>query len=188
MKNKRMFILAVLGLPFAGLIMAAVSHKQVTSDRIARGQYLVVYGGCNDCHTPLQMTAQGPVPDMKRMLSGHPETLQLPPPELKEGPWFAKTAGMTAWAGPWGISYAPNLTPDVETGMGIWTEAMFISAMRTGRHMGSGREILPPMPWRNVGQLSDEDLKAVYAYLKSIPAIRNSVPRPSPPPGGAAFE
>lgn len=168
--------------------LGASKPSAVNPDPIARGEYLVHYGGCADCHTPKVMTANGPQDDLTRWLSGHPEEPKLPAPEIKEGPWFASTAGLTAWAGPWGISYAANLTPDVETGLGIWTEEMFISAMRTGQHMGSGRPILPPMPWANVGKLSDEDLKAVYAYLRSLPPIRNRVPDPSDIQGNALFE
>lgn len=85
---------------------------------------------------------------------------------------------MTAWAGPWGVSYAANLTPDQNTGMGIWTEDMFIKAMRAGKHMGYGREILPPMPWQASSNLTDEDLKAIFAYLRSVPPISNRVPGP----------
>jgi mono/diheme cytochrome c family protein len=149
--------------------------------QLERGKYLVLFGGCMDCHTPLKMTDHGPEPDLSRMLSGHPENLKLPPPDLKPGPWFAATAGMTAWAGPWGISYAANLTPDANTGLGIWTEDMFIQAMRTGKHMGSGRDILPPMPWRGLAGLSDDDLRAIFAYLRSIPPIANHVPDPVAP-------
>lgn len=98
-----------------------------------------------------------------------------------------QTAGQTAWAGPWGITYSANLTPDVNTGLGIWTEEMFMKAMRTGKHMGSGRDILPPMPWNAIGRLTDEDLKAVYAYLRSIPAVTNHVPSPLSP-DGRSFE
>jgi hypothetical protein len=112
------------------------------------------------------------------MLSGHPQDIKLPPPDLKPGPWFAATAGMTAWAGPWGTSYAANLTADTNTGLGIWTEDMFVKAMKTGKHMGSGREILPPMPWRHIGTLNDNDLKVIYAYLRTVPAIANRVPEP----------
>jgi hypothetical protein len=122
------------------------------------------------------------------MLSGHPEGTKLPPPGLKPGPWFAATAGMTAWAGPWGISYAANLTPDVNTGLGIWTEDMFLKAMRTGKHMGAGREILPPMPWQGIGSLTDEDLKAIFAYLRTVPPLKNNVPRPVSPDGSNIFE
>jgi hypothetical protein len=95
---------------------------------------------------------------------------------------------MTAWAGPWGISYAANLTPDLNTGMGIWTEEMFIQAMRTGKHMGVSRDILPPMPWQNLATLEEDDLKAMFAYLRSIPAVVNHVPDPVPPDGQPMFE
>jgi hypothetical protein len=115
---------------------------------------------------------------MSRMLLGHPEGLEMPPPpELPEGPWVWVGAGTnTAYAGPWGISYATNLTPDEISGMGIWTEEMFIRAMRTGRHMGQSLTILPPMPWPSYSQLTNEDLKPIYAYLRSIPPIENHVP------------
>jgi mono/diheme cytochrome c family protein len=163
--------------------------KKPDQKRIERGRYLVNFGGCNDCHTPLKFGPNGAEPDLSRLLSGHPETVQLPPPpKLENTPWFAVTAGLTAWSGPWGISYAPNLTPDQNTGLGIWTEEMFISAMRTGRHMGSGRPILPPMPWQGIGQLTDDDLKAVFAYLRSIPPLKNRVPEPVGPDGKPQFE
>jgi hypothetical protein len=125
---------------------------------------------------------------MERMLSGHPAGVRLPAPELKDSPWSAATAGMTAWAGPWGISYASNLTSDQNTGLGIWTEYMFIKAMRTGKHMGAGRNILPPMPWQNLGKLSDADLRAIFAYLRTVPAIKNRVPDPVPPGGMLILE
>ena len=88
---------------------------------------------------------------------------------------------MTAWSGPWGISYTSNLTPDPETGLGALSEESFIEAMRTGRHYGGGREILPPMPWTWLGKATDEDLKAIYAYLRTVTPIRNHVPDPIPP-------
>lgn len=161
---------------------ATETPASATTSRVERGQYLATVGGCNDCHTPLKMGPKGPEPDFSRLLSGHPEGTRLPPPpKLENSPWFAATAGMTAWTGPWGISYAANLTPDENTGLGIWTEAMFIKAMRTGKHMGESRDILPPMPWQNVARATDEDLKSLYAYLRSIPAIQNRVPEPVPP-------
>ncbi len=155
--------------------------------QIKRGEYLVKFGDCSACHTPLKFGEHGPEPDMTKFLSGHPAGTKLPPPELKPGPWFAATAGMTAWAGPWGISYAANVTPDKNTGLGIWTEAMFISVMRTGKHMGSGRPILPPMPWPASASLSDDDLQAVFAYLRSLPPINNNVPGPLKPDGRPMF-
>jgi hypothetical protein len=96
---------------------------------------------------------------------------------------MAGSATNTAWAGPWGVSYTSNLTPDQSTGIGIWTEDMFIRAMRTGKHMGTSRTILPPMPWSWFGKMRDQELKAIFAYLKSIPPIHNRVPDPEPPAG-----
>lgn len=156
---------------------------QVDADRVARGGYLVRFGSCHDCHTPHKMGPNGPEPDMTRALSGHPSDLVMPPPPVLKGPWAWAGAGTnTAFAGPWGVSFTANLTPDKETGLGNWTEEMFLMALRTGRHEGKGRPILPPMPYRYVGSLSDEDLKAVFAYLRSLPAVRNRVPAPIDPP------
>jgi hypothetical protein len=82
----------------------------------------------------------------------------------------------TAFAGPWGIRYAFNLTPDENTGLAIWTEGMFMKALRTGRHMGVSRPIQPPKPWPFVSQLNERDLEAIYAYLRTVPPIHNRVP------------
>lgn len=145
--------------------------------RRARGEYLVTAIGCNDCHTPFVMGPEGPEPDMSRMLSGHPAELVMPaPPVLPEGPWnWIGAATNTAYAGPWGISYAANLTPD-PSGLSGMDEATFIKALRTGRHYGTSRPILPPMPWPAFRNLTDEDLGAIFEYLRSVPAIRNHVP------------
>jgi len=118
------------------------------------------------------------------MLSGHPQDMVMPtPPDLGNSPWgWVGAMTITAFAGPWGITYAPNLTPDTNTGMGIWTEEMFLQAMKSGQHMGAGHPIMPPMPWMNLASLPEDDLKAVYAYLRSIPAIPNRVPEYVPPP------
>jgi hypothetical protein len=68
--------------------------------------------------------------------------------------------------------------------MGVWTEERFLKTIRTGKHWGEGRPIQPPMPWPTLGHLTDEDLKAVYAYLRTIPPIKNEVPATivAPPP------
>jgi mono/diheme cytochrome c family protein len=183
----RIALVTVLAASAALLSLAGKApHEQNAT--IERGKYLVQFAGCNDCHTPLKFSANGPEPDFSRMLSGHPEEMKLPSPNLTPGPWFAATAGMTAWAGPWGITYAANLTPDINTGIGIWTEEMFLKAMKTGKHMGSGRDILPPMPWQNFSHLQDADVKAIFAYLKSIPPVRNHVPEPVAPSGKPAYE
>jgi len=156
----------------------ATTGDAAASQTVERGKYLVTVGGCNDCHTPFVMTERGPAPDMNRMLSGHPESSPMPPPPaLPEGPWlWMGGATNTAFAGPWGVSFAFNLTPDDNTGMGIWTEEMFIRTLRTGRHMGVSRPVMPPMPWQGYAQMTDEDLKAIYAYLRTIPPIHNRVP------------
>ena len=151
-------------------------------DRILRGRYIVETGGCGDCHTPLKMGSSGPEPDMKRMLSGHPESLVMPPvPKLPTGPWLVvSSVTNTAWAGPWGVSFTANLTPDVDTGIGRWSAKQFADTMRLGKHLGNGRTILPPMPIPAYKNFNDADLEAIYAYLMSIPPVKNRVPQPVP--------
>jgi hypothetical protein len=159
-------------------------QSKVAAKRIERGKYLVTIMSCNDCHTPFKMGPKGPEPDMSRMLSGHPEQMKLPPPPKPVGPWMgAFAATNTAFAGPWGISYAANLTSDKNTGLGggAWSEEVFIKAMKSGKHFGTSREIQPPMPWPWIGQATEEDLKAIFAYLLSTPPIVNHVPDYEPP-------
>ncbi len=157
-----------------------------------RGKYLVGLGGCNDCHTPKVMTEQGPIPDQSRLLSGSPADMKLPPidtTEVAPGKWYLGSSDLTAWVGPWGISYAANLTPDPATGSGNWTEELFIKMLRTGKFMGvdAGRPIMPPMPWQEIGKATDEDLKCIYAYLRTLRPISNRVHDYVPPPGIAAM-
>jgi mono/diheme cytochrome c family protein len=154
--------------------------------QIERGRMLIVGGGCHDCHTPKKAGPNGPEADMDRMLSGHPESEGVPQPfkPIKGSPYVIHINGhLTAWSGDWGVSFAANLTPDENTGIGIWTEDMFVTALKQGKHMGKSRPILPPMPWNWYGQLPDEDLKAMFAYLKSIKPIANRVPVPLTPDG-----
>jgi mono/diheme cytochrome c family protein len=157
-----------------------IQTPEEQAKQVQRGHDLVWSIGCNDCHTPKVMGPNGPELDTTRLLSGHRESPVMPaPPALGQGPWGIVTnMELTAWSGPWGITYARNLTPDENTGMGIWTEEMFLKALRTGRHMGVSRPIQPPMPWQVYGRLPDEDLKAIYAYLRSIPPVHNRVPEP----------
>jgi len=157
--------------------------KAQTAARIERGAYLVRTMGCNDCHTPWKLGPAGPEPDMSRALTGHPADVVMPPhPALPPGPWlWMGAATNTAFAGPWGVSFTANLTPDPETGLGKWTEDIFIQTLRTGRHEGKGRPILPPMPVKMIGQLNDEDLRSIFAYLQSLPPVKNRVPAPIDP-------
>ena len=191
MFRHRVFLLAAclpitLAVAACNQLSAAPRAAAPTQTMIEHGKMLVIGGACHDCHTPKKLGPKGPEPDMDRMLSGHPENITVTAP-YKPAPGNAWAYGvsedLTAWSGPWGVSFPANLTPDTLTGLrsGVWTEALFIKALRTGKHMGTARDILPPMPWNFYGQLSDEDLKAIWAYLGTIPAIRNHVPDPIPP-------
>lgn len=172
--------LAVL-LPIVG---AAAAQETANPELVKRGEYLVTIMGCNDCHTPFVMGPNGPEPDMTKALSGHPQDFEITEPAVVPEPWVAAIAPTnTAYSGPWGVSFTSNLTSDPETGvLRDYTEAQFIQMMRTGRKQGQGRAILPPMPWPAFGKMTDEDLKAVYAYLRQVPPVINKVPNPLPPP------
>ena len=175
---RRAVLVAIMGLATASCVAnSSAEGTQSTAAAVERGAYLVTIGGCNDCHTPFKLGPNGPEPDMTRTLSGHPQDVEMPEAPSPNGPWiWSGAATNTAFAGPWGVSYAFNLTPDEHTGIGIWTEDIFMKTIRTGRHWGVARPILPPMPWFNYRQMTDDDLRAVYAYLRSIPPIRNKVP------------
>ena len=172
----------------AFLLLSALPQAQAADDvgadavKRERGRYVVTTSGCNDCHTPWKMGPNGPEPDMSRQLSGHPEYLILPEAPPPQGAWIVSASNTnTAWAGPWGMSFTANLTPDKETGIGKWTLQNFIDTIRTGRHLGRGRVILPPMPIPMYKHMTDEDLEAVFTYLQSIPSVRNRVQAPRPP-------
>jgi hypothetical protein len=152
------------------------------------GEHIVSYSGCNDCHTPKKMGPRGPENDTTLMLSGHPA--QMPAPDVNrsemEKKGLAVTQTLTAWVGPWGISYAANLTPD-STGIGGWKEEQFVYAIREGKYKGlpESRPLLPPMPWQDIRNMTDDELKAVFAYLKSIKPISNAVPAAASPASAA---
>lgn len=190
-RHRSLLILCLIA-AILGVALACTKQEPPRTPEAApveRGLYLVNVGGCNDCHTPKMFTEAGPEPDKSRLLSGHPADAKLPPvPPGVIGPdqWGAiANNGLTAWAGPWGISFTANLTPDV-TGLGSWSPETFIQAIRTGKHAGVGRDILPPMPWMDYALMTDEDLRAVFAYLQSLPPISNVVPAPVPPADGPA--
>ena len=176
-----------LAFGLAALFGATHAYADAAADKVARGKYIVSTSACHDCHTPFKLGPNGPEPDMSRALSGHPQDLVMPPAPALEAPWAMAAAGTnTAWAGPWGVSFTANLTPDPETGTGKWSLRNFRDTIRTGRHFGRGRQILPPMPWPVYRNLTDEDLEAVFAYLRTVPPIRNRVPQPLPPAVAAA--
>lgn len=187
------FPLAVLAADTAGkrVMAPAVGAGQpkalattATSDVVERGRLLVTAGGCNDCHTPYKFDPQlkMPVPDMSRFLSGHPEG--APDPTGTLGPQDVALIGptFTSFKLQFGTVYVANITSDKETGIGSWNEEMFIRALRTGKHLGGvGRTILPPMPWMNLAQLPDSELKAIFAFLQTTRPIHNKVPDPKVP-------
>lgn len=156
------------------------------ADLVKRGAYLVNSIGCDDCHSPKIMTDQGPAPDPAKRLSGHQAGEVLPPITDKKmigpGQWALFNMNLTAAVGPWGTSFAANLTPDA-SGIGEWSPEQFRKAIREGKLKGqdNGRALLPPMPWFNYKNLTDEDLNAMFAYLKSLPPVKNVVPAPIPP-------
>lgn len=163
---------------------APLPKTMTKAEQIARGKYMVTIGGCHDCHTPWVMQANGqPGPDMSRALSGHPQDFPIAVPARHTSDRFTVSIAPTntAYSGPWGVSFAANLTPDEMTGTGIWTFDIFKNTIRKGRHWGVGRPLLPPMPWFNYREMTDEDLAAVFAYLRTLKPIRNEVPQPLPP-------
>ncbi|HBL74178.1 MAG: hypothetical protein A2W90_17650 [Bacteroidetes bacterium GWF2_42_66] len=186
MKNGFIISLFLFGLMACnGKSEKAVSEKQVTTEteRIERGAYLVNAIGCADCHSPKIMTAMGPSVDPNTSFGGHIEG-DLSGKVSKDAlaNWVLFNMSLTAAVGPWGISYAANISSD-ESGIGNWTEEQFFRAMREGQYKGlvNSRKLLPPMPWENYKQISDEDMRAIFAYLKSTKPVRNIVPQPVTP-------
>lgn len=157
----------VVGIAAAGLSLAAGeksggtrAEPAATKTVLERGRYLAITMGCNDCHTPGALYGG---PDFKREMSGSD----------------------VGWRGPWGISFPRNLTPDPETGLGTWTADQIANALRTGVKP-DGTVLLPPMPWPNTAQMSEPDLRALVAYLRSLPAVKHAVPKALPPDGNYA--
>ncbi|MBU6498095.1 MAG: c-type cytochrome [Rhodospirillales bacterium] len=141
-------IAAALATLCASSALAAGSAEQ-----IARGKYLVKFGGCSDCHTPGSLTGH---PDMTRYLGGSDIAFGIP--------------GMGAFV-------PANLTPDKATGLGGWTEAQIVTAFTTGKRP-DGRMLAPAMPYASFAGLSHADAFAIAAYLKSVPAVSHKVAGP----------
>ena len=146
---------------------------------IKRGKYLVSVIGCSDCHSPKKMGPNGPETDSSLFLSGYPEDAKLALFDknlIKQG-WLLSNGDFTAMAGPWGVSFAANITSD-PTGIGNWPEENFIRAMRKGKYKGieGTRTLLPPMPWEDFSNFNDYDVKSIYAFLITVKPIHNIVP------------
>jgi mono/diheme cytochrome c family protein len=125
-------------------------------DPVARGKYLVNFGGCHDCHTPGYFFGK---PDMARFLGGSEVGFEIP--------------GL-------GVFHGPNLTPDPETGLGKWSAEQIVTAIQTGVRP-DGRILAPIMPWKAFAELTKADAMAIAAFLKSVPAVKNKVPGPFGP-------
>lgn len=161
-------------------IAEAEANPSSKEERIKRGEYLVMIMGCHDCHTPKVMTAQGPALDSTRLLSGHNGAVPssgFDTGMTRKGEWIIMNSGITSFAGPWGMSFAANLTPDA-TGIKDWTLENFKTAIKKGKFKGieASRPLLPPMPWPNLVNIKDEDAEAIFDYLKSLKPVNNTVP------------
>jgi hypothetical protein len=121
------------------------------SDQVKRGNFLVTIAGCRDCHTP--MDKGEPIPNM----------------ELSGGQIFE---------GPWGRVASPNLTPD-SSGIPYYDEILFVQALRTG--YVKARPLNQIMPWRHYRGMTDDDLKAIFAYLRTVKPIHHVVDNAEPP-------
>ena len=134
---------------------ASLTSPAHAEDAVTRGAYLARIMDCGGCHTPGAFTGQ---PNTAMALAGADVGFAVP--------------GL-------GVFYPPNLTPDPETGLGKWSEADIVAAVRTGRRP-DGRELVV-MPWRSYAALSDEDAVALAAYLNSMAPVANHVPPPTGP-------
>jgi len=147
------------------------------------GKHLVTVSACHDCHSPKDYSKPGSGLDSTHLLSGYIGS-QVPDVNKKDAQTkgWAVTSDLTSWVGPWGVAYAANLTSD-STGIGTWKEDRFIYAIRNGKYngMASDRNIIPVMPWVMYRNMTDEELKAIFAYLKSTKPVKNKVPPLIPP-------
>lgn len=171
------------------MLSAEEEVSSYTAGQIQRGKQLVNEGRCNDCHTPSIETSEGIVADKMRILSGHPsgaEIPEIPHVKINSDQWieFLSTLDSTVWVGEWGMSFAANITPDPDTGIGKWNEEVFVEIMKSGKHVNLNRGIKPPMPWQDYAKLSDEDLVSIFTYLSTIQPVYNAVPKPVTLPEG----
>lgn len=185
-----LFALAIIAVTSSTAIVACTTttakEKKTTTvitkdSLIKRGSYLVTTMVCDDCHSPKRMGPHGPELIPERRLSGFNSANSLPQidtNQVKQG-FILFGPDLTFSVGPWGVSFSANLTSD-STGIGAWKEEQFLTAIRHGKLKGleGNRGILPPMPWENFRKASDEDLKAIFAFLKSTKPVHNIVPAP----------
>ena len=157
---------------------ATFNTTDFTLQQIKHGEYLVTAMGCDDCHSPKVMGPHGPEVDFLRRFSGHPSDVAIPAGDTTAmKSWLLFTHDLTAYVGPWGTTFSANLTSD-STGIGMWKFEQFKKAIREGKLKGldGTRPIMPPMPWTQYKNLSDEDLRDIFAFLKSTKPVKNVVP------------
>jgi mono/diheme cytochrome c family protein len=146
--GQRVFVLAAVGV-LAATATAVVAEQRPTPR--SRGEYLATIMDCGGCHTGGALAGQ-PVPRLR--LAGSSIGFEIP--------------GL-------GYFYPPNLTPDRDTGLGAWSEADIMRAVRTGVRP-DGRVLAPVMPWHNYAALTDDDARSLARYLRSLPPVRNATP------------
>lgn len=157
-------------------------NKPLTqAELVKRGEYLVNAVGCDDCHSPKAMGPNGPeiIGDLR--FSGYPSErtiLRVDTNTIKTG-WMMLGSDLTNAVGPWGMSFAANISSDA-SGIGNWKEEQFFKALREGKYKGmdNSRPLLPPMPWFVYKNFSDDDIRSIFAYLKSTKPVQNVVPAP----------
>ena len=188
MKKIILILIAMVAASSVALISctntSATSNGEVTISQdslVKRGRYLVNAIGCDDCHSPKIFTDHGFEIDMEHRFSGHLANSRIGKANtsvMKDG-YILFANDLTSAVGPWGQSYSANISSD-ETGIGNWSEEQFIRALREGKSKGlkEGRPLLPPMPWFVYKNMSDLDLKAIFAYLKTSKPVENRVPGP----------
>ena len=175
--HRKLLIFSLTILCIGVIIGIGIRTVDSQNDMVERGKYLVdAVAACGHCHTP----RAGAEYNMAMYLAGHPANASHPRYDInmmQQSIFLLASPLLTAFSAPFGTSFSSNLTPDKETGLGEWTEKMFIDAMRTGYHQGNkdNRKIFPPMPTKHYAQMTDADLKAIWAYLKSIKPVKNEV-------------
>lgn len=159
-------------------------QKMSREELIKRGEYLANTMGCHDCHSPKKMGEQGPELIPELLLSGFQANNELPEisTDALEKGWVLMNQDLTGFAGPWGISYAANLTSD-DTGIGSWSYEQFKTALTQGKFKGleNSRMLLPPMPWQNFKDMKEDEIQALFEFLKSTQPVENIVPPPVTP-------
>jgi mono/diheme cytochrome c family protein len=164
------FIITTGALAVVLVLPAGSAAAQSGEDPVARGEYLAAVSGCKSCHTPFQDEYNNPETltlDQIKTLSMHEEDAQDFENRLLAG-------GRVFPLGPAGIVISANITPDIETGIGSWTDEQIETAIRTGMRP-DGRVLFPLMPYGVYRTMSDADMTAIITYLRSVPPVSNAI-------------